>query len=101
MLDISRQRCIFGNPKDANLISWHASDDHTKDDSKLPHPADARQWKHYDSMYPEFCDEPRNVRLALSIDEMNPFRDLSSSHNTCLVILTIYNIPPYLCLKHK
>ena len=32
---------------------------------------------------------------------MNPFGDLSSSHNTWLVILTIYNLPPWLCQKHR
>ena len=32
---------------------------------------------------------------------MNPFGDLSSSHSTWPVILTIYNLPPYLCLKHR
>jgi hypothetical protein len=47
----------------------------------------------------EFGDEARNVRFAVSTDGMNPFGDLSSSHNTWPVILTIYNLPPYLCLK--
>jgi hypothetical protein len=30
---------------------------------------------------------------------MNPFSDLNSSHSTWPVILTIYNLPPYQCLK--
>jgi hypothetical protein len=30
---------------------------------------------------------------------MNPFGDLSSPHSTWPVILTIYNLPPYLCQK--
>ena len=30
---------------------------------------------------------------------MNPFSDLSSSHSTWPVILTVYNLPLYLCLK--
>ena len=32
---------------------------------------------------------------------MNLFGDLSSSHSTWPVILTIYNLPPYLCQKRK
>ena len=32
---------------------------------------------------------------------MNPFGDLSSSHNTWPVILTIYNLPPWLCQKRR
>ena len=42
-----------------------------------------------------------NVRFALSTDEMNLFGDLNSSHSTWPVILTIYNLPPYLCLKRR
>jgi hypothetical protein len=51
--------------------------------------------------FPKFGDEARNVRFALNIDGMNPFSDLSRSHSTCPVILTIYNLPPYLCQKHR
>jgi hypothetical protein len=32
---------------------------------------------------------------------MNPIGELSSSHSTWPVILTVYNLPPYLCQKRK
>jgi hypothetical protein len=32
---------------------------------------------------------------------MNPFNERMSDHNTCPVILTMYNIPTYLCHKIK
>jgi hypothetical protein len=48
-------------------------------------------------MFLEFGEEARNVMVALSTDGMNPFGDLSSSHSTWLVILTIYNLPPSIC----
>jgi hypothetical protein len=32
---------------------------------------------------------------------MNPFVKRSSKHTTCPVILTIYNLPPWLCEKRK
>jgi hypothetical protein len=32
---IDRLCALFGNPEDAKLMSWHASDDRTKDDGKL------------------------------------------------------------------
>ena len=68
-----------------------------KDDGKLRHPSDGKQWKHFNSKFLVFGDEARNVRFALSTDWMNPFGDLSSSHITWSVILTIYNLPPWLC----
>jgi hypothetical protein len=36
-----RLRCLFANPKDAKLMSWHASDEH-KNDGKLRHPTDGK-----------------------------------------------------------
>jgi hypothetical protein len=91
---IDRLRAIFGNPEDAKLMSWHAYDDRTKDDGKLRHPADGQQCKRFNTKFPRFGNEARNVRFTLSTNGMNPFGDLSSSHNTWLVILTIYYLPP-------
>ncbi|XP_074305244.1 uncharacterized protein LOC141640293 [Silene latifolia] len=42
-----------------------------------------------------------NLRLALSTDGMNPFGNLSSQHSTWPVLLAIYNLPPYVCMKRK
>ena len=91
---IDRLCAIFRNPEDAKLMSWHAFDERTKDDGKLRHPSDGKYWKRFNAKFLVFGDEVRNVRFALSIDGMNPFGDLSSSHNTWPVILTIYNLPP-------
>ena len=72
-----------------------------KDDGKLQHPSDGKQWKRFNAKFSEFGDEARNVRSALSTNGMNPFSDLSSSHSTWPVILTIYNLPPWLCQKRR
>jgi hypothetical protein len=37
----------------------------------------------------------------LSTDGMNLFGELSSSHHTWPVVLTIYNLPSHLCQKRK
>jgi len=92
---VDRLRCLFANPEDAQLMSWHASDEH-KDDGKLQHPADGQQWKDFNENHKDFANEPRNVRFALSTNGMNPFAERSSKHNTWPVILTIYNLPPWL-----
>ena len=94
---IDRLRALFGNPEDAKLISWHALADRIKGAGKRRHPSDGKQWKSFNAKFTkEFGDEARNVRFALSTDEMNPFGDLSSTHSTWPVILTIYNLRPYL-----
>ena len=55
----------------------------------------------FDSNHPEFSEETRNIRFALSTDGMNPHGQLRNSHNTWPVILSIYNLPPWLSHKRK
>ena len=83
-------------------MRWQDSDKRKKGDGKLRHPADARQWKKFDEQYYlEFGKDPRNIRFALSTDGMNPFGERTSTHSTWPVILTMYNLPTWLCQKRK
>ena len=43
----------------------------------------------------------RNIMFGLSTDGMNPSGSMSSSHSTWPVTLSIYNLPPWLCMKRK
>ena len=96
---IPRFRRLYSSEQDAKHLTWHA-DERVKD-GKLRHPADSPQWVKFDHDYPEFGQEPRNLRLALSTDGMNPHGIQSSTHSTWPVILMIYNLPPWLCMKRK
>ncbi|XP_074298117.1 uncharacterized protein LOC141628934 [Silene latifolia] len=70
-------------------------------DDKIRHPADSTQWKTIDHLFPEFGFEARNLRIGLCIDGMNLFGSLSSQWSTWPIFLTIYNLPPWLCMKRK
>jgi hypothetical protein len=78
-------------------IKWHV-DSRTKDDV-LRHPADGEAWKSFDNLYPKFAADSKNVRLGLCSDGFNPFGNLSTSHNTWLVMLVSYNLPIWMCMK--
>ncbi|XP_076925790.1 uncharacterized protein LOC143588750, partial [Bidens hawaiensis] len=52
-------------------------------------------------MYPEFGNEIRNIRFGLSSDGINPFGQMSNGHSTWPILLCIYNLPPWLCMKKK
>ncbi|GJZ50762.1 hypothetical protein Tco_0605277 [Tanacetum coccineum] len=54
-----------------------------------------------DTKYPDFAKEPRNVRLGLAADGFNPFGNLSQAYSMWPVILTTYNLPPWLCMKES
>ncbi|XP_074323287.1 uncharacterized protein LOC141660222 [Apium graveolens] len=96
---VERFRRLFANSNDAKLIRWHVEG--RKSDGMLQHPADSLQWRTIDGKFPEFGGEVRNLRLGLFVDGMNPYRTLSSTHSTWPVLLTIYNLPHWLCMKRK
>ena len=54
-----------------------------------------------ESKFTDFGGDAMNLWLGLSTDGMNPQGNMSSTHNTLPIILTIYNLPPWLCMKHK
>nr|GEW72479.1 hypothetical protein [Tanacetum cinerariifolium] len=47
----------------------------------MQHPVDGRAWKNFDTKYPDFAKEPRNVRLWLAADGFNPFGNLSQAYS--------------------
>ncbi|BFG35205.1 hypothetical protein CerSpe_214790 [Prunus speciosa] len=67
----------------------------------MSHPADSPSWKLVDEKWPDFGNEPRNLRLALSSDGFNPHSSLSSRYSCWPVMLVTYNLPPWLCMKRK
>ncbi|XP_073526148.1 uncharacterized protein [Phyllobates terribilis] len=96
---ITRFQRLFSIKKEAKNLRWHVEG--RKKDGQLRHPADSPQWRNIDKKYSEFGDEVRNLRLALCTDGVSPYGTLSSQHSTWPVLLAIYNLPPWLCMKSK
>ncbi|GKB05916.1 ulp1 protease family, C-terminal catalytic domain-containing protein [Tanacetum coccineum] len=96
---IPRLKKLYANPKDAKLLCWQAKE--CKNDEKMRHVADSPQWKNIDRDFKKFRSEIGNIRFRLCLDGINPFKSLSSRHSTWLVLLCIYNLPPWLCMKRK
>ncbi|GJV53372.1 reverse transcriptase domain-containing protein [Tanacetum coccineum] len=51
------------------------------ENGKMQHPIDGKSWKNYDTRYPGFAVEPRNVQLGLAADDFNKFGNLSQSYS--------------------
>jgi hypothetical protein len=66
----------------------------------IRHHTDATQWRNIDSQNPKFAIDPRNIRIAMSTDDMNPFLN-SSTHSRWPIVLTILNLALWLCNKQK
>jgi hypothetical protein len=91
---------MFLNPKEAALMTWW-DDERKVVDDKIGHPIDGTQWQCFDDKHKEFSADLKNVWFVLSTDGMNPFNERSSDHSTWPMILTMYNIPTWLCHKRK
>ncbi|KAH0750560.1 hypothetical protein KY290_029792 [Solanum tuberosum] len=80
-------------------MTWHK--DERVDDEIMRHPADSMAWKSFDELHPSFALDPRNVRLGLTSDGFQPFRNSKTSHSIWPVVLIPYNLPPWLCMKQE
>jgi len=80
-------------------MRWHH--ENASKDGIMRHPIDSLAWKTIDSKWPDFSNDPRNVRLAMAVDGFNPFGSLSSTHSVWPVVLVTYNLPPWLCMKRS
>jgi len=96
---IPRLKCLFRSKENAKLMRWHKEE--RMQDVFLRHPADGSQWRNIDKLFLDFEKEARNIRFGLSADGMNPFGNMSNSHSTWPVTLSIFNLPPLMCLKRK
>jgi len=94
---IPRFKHVFANEDNAKDLTWHANGRNY--DGMVCHPADCSWWKKIDGLYSDFRKEARNLRLGLASDGMNPYGSLSTQHSSCPVLLIIYNLPPWLCMK--
>ncbi|KAK4402998.1 hypothetical protein Sango_1040500 [Sesamum angolense] len=54
----------------AEHMMWHAT--HQTEEGSMCHPSEVEAWKHFVQMYPDFAEEPRNVRLGLCTNDFAP-----------------------------
>ncbi|CAL8134787.1 unnamed protein product [Prunus armeniaca] len=78
-------------------MRWHK--EKRVDDDVMCHPADREAWKEFDRTFPEFAADSRNVRFGLATDGFNPYGILNQHHNTWLIFVFPYNLPPWKCMK--
>ncbi|XP_042467321.1 uncharacterized protein LOC122050488 [Zingiber officinale] len=96
---IPRFKSMFKSLETSRNLTWHA--DSTRVVGQLRHPVDSPSWKLVDHMWPDFESEPRNLRLALAADGINPHSNLSSRYSCWPIMLVNYNLPPNMCMKRK
>ncbi|CAL2248348.1 unnamed protein product [Prunus armeniaca] len=66
---------MFRSHETAKSLTWHTA--RKSIDGQMSHLADSPSWKLLYDKWPEFGNEPRNLRLALSYDGFNPHSSLN------------------------
>nr|KAJ0201043.1 hypothetical protein LSAT_V11C600317920 [Lactuca sativa] len=94
-----RLQRLFYSKKTSQHLTWHS--DHPIDHEKMIHPSEGRAWSHFDEVFPDFAQETRNIRLGLCTDGFSPNNSNGSSYSCWPVFITVYNLPPWLALKHQ
>ncbi|XP_050125656.1 uncharacterized protein LOC126602863 [Malus sylvestris] len=92
-----RLQRLYMSKHTAEHMRWHATE--CPKDGFMRHPSYSPAWKHLDNLYPEFGSEIRNVRLGLVSDGFNPFGKMRQDYSTWPVVLSVYNLPPWICMK--
>jgi hypothetical protein len=64
-------------------------------------PVDGYAFKEIATKWPEFIDEPRNVRLSLATDSANPFGELRSVYSVWPIFVINNSIPPCMSIKRE
>lgn len=93
----SRLQALFLSRHTLVDMEWHS--EKQVDDGVLWHLVDRDKWKKYDRLYPLFPSDAQNVQLELTSNGFNLFSNMSNSYKMWSVILILYNLPLWKCMK--
>lgn len=60
---------------------------------------DSQQWKMIDRLYPDFAAVPTYIHHGLVRDGIIRFKNNSMKHSAWVLLIKIYNLPPWLLTK--
>jgi hypothetical protein len=70
-------------------------------DGVMVHSFNSEAWKHFNNVHPHFSMEIRNMHLGLYTDKFDTFESFVAPYFGWLVILTVYNLPPEMCMRSE
>ena len=88
---------LYASKANANDMRWHAEQEVVE--GEMQHCSDSIAWKHFNTVHPDLAVENRNERLGLCTYGFQPFWQSGQQYSSWPVILTIYNLLPWLCMK--
>ena len=96
---IPRLKRMWRSSEIARLLRGHTK--HVSDDGIMRSVIDSPAWKHIntDVAFGNFGRDERNMRLALALDGVNPFKLSNTNWSTWPVLILIYNFEPWFVTK--
>ena len=70
-------------------------------DDVLQMSADGSTFRCSEEKWQIFKDEPRNVKLSLAADGVNPFGELHSTYSVWPIFVINNNLPPWMSVKRE
>ena len=64
-------------------------------------PADGSTFRYIEEKCPIFKEEPRNVKLSLEADGVNPFGEPHSTYSVWPIFVINNNLPPCMSVKRE
>ncbi|XP_060190439.1 uncharacterized protein LOC132619603 [Lycium barbarum] len=92
-----RLKRLYASNSSAPHMRWHS--ENRRPPGVMCHPSDGEAWKHFDTTYPDFAAETRNIRLGLCSDGFTPHSVSAAPYSCWPVFLTLYNLPPELWVE--
>ncbi|KAL0289358.1 UNVERIFIED_CONTAM: hypothetical protein Scaly_2706000 [Sesamum calycinum] len=93
-----RLQRLYSSRATAKHMTWHAT--HQTEEGSMCYPSDTEVYNHFDRTYPDFAEEPRNVRLDLSTDGFAPHVNMRT-YSCWPIIITLFNLPPSISMHSK
>ena len=60
---------------------------------------DSKMWMEFDNKWPDFSQDPHNIRLGLALDGVNLLSGQRTKWSNWIVFLINYKFPPWLVFK--
>jgi hypothetical protein len=95
-----RLKRMFGTKEASEEAQWHELK-RQPSEKEMSHPADGEAWQDFDKEFPEFANDPRNLRLGLATDGFNPFSEQNTKYSMWPVFVVPYNLPPWACMEES
>jgi hypothetical protein len=80
-------------------MDYHAR--HISEYGFLQMPAYGSAFMNIEERWPIFKEEPRNVRISLIVDDVNPFGELRSIYSVWPIFVINNNLPSWMSIKKE